>query len=203
MIPDGATVHLMRRGNNRGSIFVDDYDRELFLAILEAKARHHGVPIHGLVLMTNHYHAIATPPTQRSLELTMRDLGRQYVLSYNRRHGRIGTLWTGRYKAIPIHDDRYLLTCLRYIEQNPLRAGLAVDADDYRWSSYRCHAHGESCEWLTPHHVYLALGATDGERQNAYTGLFRENLVDGELVRQRMALSPTSSLALAPFAAVG
>ena len=119
----GLSVHVMRRGNNRGPIFADDYDRELFLALLELAAARHGVHIHAYVLMTNHYHLIVTPSDADALWRMMRDFGREYVLRFNRRHNRIGTLWTGRYRAIAIGDERYLLTCLRYVEQNPIKDG--------------------------------------------------------------------------------
>jgi putative transposase len=188
IIPEGLSVHVIRRGNNRGPIFVDDYDRQLFIALLEIMSTRHGVAVHGYVLMTNHYHLIVTPPNTQGLRLMMRDVGREYVLRYNRRHDRIGTLWAGRGRRIVIQDERYWLTCLRYIEQNPVRAGLVDDAADYLWSSYRVHAFGEAQGWLTHHHLYETLGAADEERQEAYRGLFAENLGDAELVRQRLYL---------------
>src|SRR5262249_30231327 len=158
IIPDGLSGHVIRRGNNRGPIFTDDYDRELFLAVLERMSTRHSVNVHAYVLMTNHYHLIATPGVSRRLSLMLRDLGREYVQRYNRRHDRIGTLWSGRPRAIPIHDERYWLTCLRYIEQNPVRARLVATAADYRWSSHLFHAFGAPTDWLKPHPLYLALG---------------------------------------------
>jgi putative transposase len=189
----GVSVHIIRRGNNRGAIFTDNFDRELFLVLLETAAKRHRVEVHGYVLMTNHYHLIVTAGDADGLRLMMRDLGREYVLRYNRRHGRIGTLWTGRYRAIPIQDERYWLTCLRYVEQNPVRAGLAATPGDYPWSSFRYHAFGEPHRWLTPHPVYLALGATDAERQAAYRAICEENLADADIVRHRLQLEPRAS----------
>ena len=186
----GISVHVIRRGNNRAPIFTDDYDRELFLALLELGVKRYHVAVHGYVLMTNHYHLIASPSDADGLRRTMQDLGREYVLRYNRRHGRIGTLWTGKYRAIPIRDERYWLTCLRYIEQNPVRAQIAPTAGDYRWSSFRCHALGERHDWLARHPVYDALGSTDVERQSAYRALSLENLADADMVRQRLQLEP-------------
>src|SRR5205809_7392177 len=107
IVPDGLSVHLIRRGNNRGPIFTDDYDRETFLALFEAKSAEHGVDVNGYALMTNHYHAVVTPRDGPRLSLMMRDLGRDYVLRYNRRHKRIGTLWTCKPTVIPICDERY------------------------------------------------------------------------------------------------
>jgi putative transposase len=185
----GISAHVIRRGNNRSPIFADAADYELFLALLEFASARRGIEVHAYGLMTNHYHLIVTPSTQTALPRVMQDLGREYVLAYNRKHGRIGTLWTGRYRAIPITDERYWLTCLRYIEQNPVRAKMVERPGDYRWSSFRFHGFGEALPWLTPHPVYIALGSTAEERQTAYRRLCGEALSEAELTRQRHGLS--------------
>ena len=113
-----------------------------------------------------HYHLMVTPPDARSLPATMKELGERYVQYFNRRHDRIGTLWNGRYRGLLIHDERYWLTCLRYIEQNPVRAGMVRTPDDFAWSSYRFHALGAESDWLVPHWLYLELGSTPEERQS-------------------------------------
>ena len=101
----GVSCHVIRRGNNRGPIFRDDSDRELFLALVEWSSGRADVEVNGFSLMDNHYHLIATPRTAQGLPAAMKDLGREYVKRYNRKHGRIGTLWTGRPKTIPITDE--------------------------------------------------------------------------------------------------
>src|ERR1700704_3380226 len=126
--PPGTTVHVFNRGNNRGSIFSDEVDCEWFLTILERAATRYRVSAHGYVLMTNHFHLMATPETPDALSRMMKVVGVRYVSYYNRKYDRIGTLWSGRYRAVPIHDERYLLTCLRYIEQNPVRASMVSEA---------------------------------------------------------------------------
>jgi len=186
----GMSNHVIRRGNNRGPIFGDDDDHELFLALLETTAASRGVDVHGFSLMSNHYHLIVTPGTEDALPYMMRDLGREYVLRYNRRYDRIGTLWAGRYRSIVITDERYWLTCLRYIEQNPMRAGMVSTPADYRWSSFGFHGLGRPCDWLVPHPVYAALGSTAEERQCAYRALCDTALPSADLVRQRNALVP-------------
>ena len=186
-LPD-MSVHVIRRGNNRSAIFGDDADRELFLALLEVTAARRGVDVHGFTMMSNHYHLVVTPKSEEALPYMMRDLGREYVLRYNRKYGRIGTLWAGRYRPIVIADERYWLTCLRYIEQNPVRAGMVSTPSDYRWSSFGFHGLGQPSDWLVPHPVYLALGSTAEERQCAYRALCYEPLPDSDLVRQRNAL---------------
>ncbi len=184
----GIPVHAIRRGINRRTIFEDDSDFEFFLALLEASGNHHDVLVHSYVLMTNHYHLIATPNRVDALSFMLRDVNREYARRFNGRRGRIGTLWTGRLRGIPICDDRYFLTCLRYVEQNPVRAGMVATAEEYRWSSFRVHAFGERSDWLVPHVAYLALGSNAAARQSAYHALSQPELAEADLVRQRHRL---------------
>ena len=184
-----VSYHTIRRGNNRGPIFTDDGDRELFLALLEWASGRDSVDVNAFSLMDNHYHLIATPSSETALPLMMKDLGREYVKRYNRKHGRMGTLWTGRPRTIPILDERYWLTCLRYIEQNPVRAHMVSSPGEYRWSSYAFHALGAASSLLVPHEVYLALGSTPEERRAAYRAICETTLSEGELVRQRHSLT--------------
>ena len=191
-VADRLSVHVIRRGNNRGHIFGDDYDREMFLAQLEAASIHHAVDVNAFALMSNHYHAIMTAPDNGCLSLLLRDLGREYVCRYNKRHDRIGTLWAGKPRRLTIWHERYWLACLRYIEQNPIRANIVKEPAEYRWSSYAFHALGARSSLLVHHPVYLALGSTDLERQKAYRSLFAQNLTASDLVRQRMAWPATN-----------
>src|SRR5437867_2102148 len=114
----GLSVHVMHRGNNRMAIFGDDTDREMFLLWLQGAMAGQDVAVHVITLMTNHFHALVTPPSKDALPNAMRQLGTCYVRHYNRKYDRIGTLWTGRYRGIPIADENYCLTCFRYIELN-------------------------------------------------------------------------------------
>ena len=116
----------------------------------------------------------------------MHQLGVRYVLHFNRKYERVGTLFTGRYRAKPINDERYWLTCLRYIEQNPVRAKLVVQPEQYRWSSYGAHALGQPKEWLASHPALEALGADSAERQSAYRAICAVPMNSGEIVRQRL-----------------
>jgi putative transposase len=184
----GVSLHIIRRGINRTTVFGDNEDFELFLALLQTGSGTHDVPVHAYTLMTNHYHLITTPNRAGSLSLMMRDVGREYVKHFNRRYERIGTLWTGPFRDIPITDERQLLTCLRYVEQNPVRAHLVSTPDEYRWSTYRTHALGEPHGWIVPHAAYVALGATPADRQHIYRALCEPDLTDAELVRQRHGL---------------
>jgi REP-associated tyrosine transposase len=164
----GVSDHVIQRGHNLIAIFDEAADYEHFLALVRNAASRHSVHVHGFVLMTTHYHLIVTPQSQGGLPSAMKEIDGGYVRHYNRKHGRLGTLWCSRYRALPILEERYWLTCLRYIERNPVEAGMVAAAESYRWSSYRVHALGASHDWLAPHHLYEKLGSTPADRQAVY-----------------------------------
>ena len=183
----GLSVHIIRRGINRASIFCDDRDHLVFLKILSGAAARFGLAVHGFVLMTTHYHALATPGDCLSLPRAMKELGERYARYFNRKYERIGTVWTGRYRAIPVDSAMYWLTCLRYIEQNPVRSKMVESPEQYPWSSYRANALGEPIDWLVEHPVMRELGDTANERRSAYRALCGASLTDEELVAQELA----------------
>jgi putative transposase len=174
------------RGNNRCAIFGDDYDYEVFLVMLRSATERYAVDVHGYSLMTTHTHVQLTPTTEEGTARAMHQLSVRYVLYFNQKYQRVGTLWTGRYRAKRITDERYWLICLRYIEQNPVRARLAVQPGQYRWSSYRAHAFGEGGDWLASHPVLEALGANVDQRQAAYRDICATPLTGEQVVRQRL-----------------
>jgi putative transposase len=124
--------------------------------------------------MSNHVHLLVTPLERGATSAMLQDLGRKYVRIINTVHGRTGTLWEGRYKASLVADDRYLLACHRYIELNPVRAGMVVAPGEHPWSSYRHYACGRPDSLITPHRAYMALGESNGTRQNAFRALCSE-----------------------------
>jgi putative transposase len=131
--------------------------------------------------MTNHLHALVTPSAADSLPGMMQSLGRVYVQYFNDKYRRTGTLWEGRYKATVVQDEAYLLTCMRYIELNPVRAGMADAPARYEWSSHRANALGEVDQLTSPHPIFRGLGATSSERHAAYRELFGQPLREAEL----------------------
>jgi putative transposase len=143
--------------------------------------------------MKNHFHLIATPGDKQAISRMMKDVGGRYATYYNRRYARIGTLWNGRFRAKTIGDEMYCLTCLRYVEQNPVRAKIVRSPQDYRWSTYVAHAWGQGPDWVVPHPVYLALGGTAAERQSNYRAICSVALVDDEvaLVRSNVPIGLT------------
>lgn len=178
----GLPHHIVQRGNNRLATFYKAVDYTSYLIILGETATEHQVSIHAYALMTNHVHLLLTPSTEDGLSLTMQALGRRYVTHINQTYGRSGTLWEGRFKGSVIDGERYCLSCYRYIDLNPLRAGLVDQPADYRWSSFRSNGLGFADCLLTPHPLYEQLGATRQERAARYCELVNEQL-DGNVIR--------------------
>jgi putative transposase len=174
--PAGLPVHIIQRGNNRQAIFTSDDDLAAYAHWLAEGARRFDVAIHGWAFMTNHVHLLATPAHVGNTSQLMQYLGRYYVRHFNYTYARSGTLFEGRFKTSIVQEDHYLLTCLRYIELNPVRAGLVKDPGDYHWSSYRAHAFGVNIGLWTPHSRYLDLAGTTTLRQKAWQELNQETL---------------------------
>ena len=167
---------MIQRGNNRELIFVGRDDYLFYLECLQDAAKRYELSIHAYVLMTNHVHLLASPKTKESIPKTLQSVGRRYVQYFNYTYERTGTLWEGRYKSTVIDSDRYLLTCMRYIELNPVRAGMMKHPREYPWSSYAANADGKEKKLLTQHALYRLLGTNAAERQSAYRQLFRATI---------------------------
>lgn len=184
----GHPHHIIQRGNNRQAIFRDAQDCERFLAELGELLKLHAVALHSYVLMPNHLHLLATPESKDSLSKLMQALGRRYVGWFNRRHQRTGGLFEGRFRTSVIEADRYLLACSRYIELNPVRAGLVNAAEAYQWSSLRHHLGQRADPLITEHPLVWSIGNTPYERQAAYRGLFEAGLSAPETEQIRFAV---------------
>lgn len=173
---DGVPLHIVQRGHNRQPCFFSEADYGCYLNWLgEALGEAH-CALHAYVLMTNHVHLLVTPDKAADVPKLLISLGRRYVQHVNTQYRRTGTLWDSRYKSSLVHEDAYFLACQRYIELNPVRAGMVWDPADYRWTSYRAHAFGEPDTRLTPHPLYQALGSCDAARQTAYRALCQSSL---------------------------
>jgi putative transposase len=155
-----------------------------FSALAEARDTHK-VTVNGYVLMTNHVHLVVTPETSDSLALAMQAIGRRYVHYFNREYGRTGGLFEGRYRSLIINTELYWYRCMRYVELNPIRAGLAERPEDYRWSSYRSHALGAKDSLVDHHYLYTSLGASPAARQTAWREICRDALPDDQLTELR------------------
>lgn len=185
----GIPQHVIQRGNNREPCFfaVEDYHR--YLDDLKEAADKNNAAIHAYVLMTNHVHLLVTPGQSFSISHMMQDLGRKYVRYINHCYHRTGTLWEGRYKASLVDSEAYLLTCMRYIEMNPVRANMVAHPGEYQWSSYMTNAQGKINQMIKEHPLYTALGKDVESKQYAYRELFRADMDKEELHEIRDALN--------------
>lgn len=168
--------HVVQRGNNRQTVFVDDEDRRHWLQLLRERAHALGVAVHAWVLMANHFHLLLTPPTGTALAQLMQGLGRDYTRHFNARHGRSGSLWEGRFRSTVIEPERHLLDTMVYVDLNPVRAGLVERPDDYPWSSYCALVGQRSDPLLSVPALYWALGDTPFAREQAYAERARAGL---------------------------
>jgi putative transposase len=178
----GQPQHVIQRGNNRDVIFVAEEDYQFFLEKLALACQRFGCQVHAYVLMTNHVHLLMTPDAEKSIGQVMQSVGW---------YRRTGTLWEGRYKATLIDAEDYLLNCYRYIELNPVRAGMVNHPGAYPWSSYRCTALGKENCLVTPHALYGQLGLNEAECQQCYRGLFAQPLDEQVVERIREATNKT------------
>jgi putative transposase len=172
----GIPQHVIQRGNNREPCFYAEEDYRWYLDDLREVAEKYHCRIHAYVLMTNHVHMLVTPMVEHGISQMMQALGRRYVYYINKTYKRTGTLWEGRYKSSLIDSDRYLLTCMRYIELNPIRANMVSHPGEYKWSSYQANARNGIDPLIENHPLYMALGPTDEIRQSVYRELFRHHI---------------------------
>lgn len=183
----GVPVHAIQRGNNRGPCFVADADRSFYLFHLSRALDRFDCSLHAYCLMTNHVHLLFTPAKADSCGLLMKHVGQLHSQYVNRTYARTGSLWEGRFRSCLVQSETYLLSCYRYIELNPVRAGLVQHPRDYAWSSYRINAEGAARGMITPHDEYLRLGGTDAERKHSYADLLATGMQDAQLAEIRMS----------------
>lgn len=193
--------HIIQRGNNRQACFFADEDYCSYLGWLGEYAARAHCQIHAYVLMTNHVHLLISADDPHGVGALMKALGQRYVQYVNRSYQRSGTLWEGRFRSCPTQEESYLLCCMRYIELNPVRAGIVAHPGGYPWSSYRMNAQGEASGLISPHSLYLSLGPNDNARQAAYCDLFRDDMEPGVVDSIRQATNGNFALGDARFAA--
>jgi len=193
-------LHLIQRGNNRQACFFAEDDYLFYLEWLKECAGKVGCMIHAYALMTNHVHLMLSSQTSGGAGAMMKALGQRYVQYVNRTYRCSGTLWEGRFRSCLLQEETYLLACQRYIELNPVRAGMVAHPGEYRWSSYRANAQGEDSAIVRPHERYLALGADPETRQSAYRDLFQHELEPGLVDEIRLATNGNFVLGESGFA---
>ena len=182
----GLPYHLTQCGNNREACFIEPDNYQYYLELWQEVARRYGVAVHAYCLMTNHIHFLVTPQSPTAISNTMKVVGSRYARYINLHYKRTGTVWEGRHYSSLIQSEKYLLICHRYIELNPVRAGMVVRPEEYRWSSYGANAWGDE-SLLMPHEEYLMLGFDIESRCRAYRKLFQHQLGEDDLHRVRKA----------------
>jgi len=192
--PSGTCLHLVQRGNNGQSCFHDDDERRGFLSLLKEHSLKAHCDVHAYVLMSNHFHLLVTVRERNAQANLMKSLAQRTALWRHTRHGGTGSMWDGRYHSSQIDSEAYLLLCQRYIELNPVRAGIVMFAGGYMWSSYRANAEGSKDDLLCPHPVYLELGLSAAARQQAYRALFDCPFSEKDLERIRFATKGDAAL---------
>ena len=188
VLPD-VPLHVIQRGSNRRACFLDTEDSRRYLDYLHSCLAIVPCKLHAYVVMSNHVHLLLSAQDATHLSALMKSLNQRYTQYFNWRYGRTGSVWEGRYKSCLVQGERYLLICQRYIELNPVRAGMVALPAQYRWSSYRANAQGMSDELLSPHSVYLGLGHDAHKRQQAYQSLFQDDLPMCAVTQLRVALN--------------
>jgi putative transposase len=178
LVVPGYAHHVLQRGVSGQSLFCDDADHAAFLAWLREGSRRFSVALHAYALMPQAVQLLATPTHAESFGRMMQWIGRHYVPWFNRKHGRAGTLWSGRYKATVLDANQYLLPCSIFVERMPAVHGLIEDPVDYRWSSCAHHANGVADTVVSDHPLYWSLGNTPFEREAAYRELLHKSLND-------------------------
>lgn len=170
-LPD-MPLHIVQRGHDRQPVFIDRADYQYYLSNLREVTSELSIRVYAYCLMTNHVHVLIAPDdTTENVSRLIRVLAGRQTRYVNKLEKRTGTLWDGRFKASLVESDEYLLTCYRYIDLNPVRAGMVAAAGDYEWSSYRQHVAAVGDSWLDLSDAFLALGSTATSRSVAYADL--------------------------------
>ncbi len=190
----GLPHHVIQRGHNLQPVFMDADDRQAYLDALRETSAVLQVLVHGYVLMPDHVHLLVTPPRSEALGQLMQGVGRRYVAGFNRRHGRRGTLWEGRYRATVVDPGAHLMLCLCAIEQNPVRSGLVAQAVDWPWSSAGHHVGRHRDLVITEPQAYWGLGNTPFERELRWKQMLEDPLPEGLV--DRIVESATKGWAL-------
>ncbi|MDD2760077.1 MAG: transposase [Methylomonas sp.] len=189
----------MQRGNNRQAIFFHEDDYNVYLEYLREALLKHGGSLYAFVLMTNHVHLMVSCKTPGGISGLMQSVGRRYVRYINATYQRSGTLFEGRFKSSLVDSELYLLTCMRYIELNPVRAGMVADPGQYPWSSFRTHVGESVMIWLSEPEEYRRLAATSEARRLAYRDLFSQPLATRDIEAIRGHLNKDCALGSSQF----
>jgi putative transposase len=183
----GFPQHIIQRGNNRKVTFHTDHDFRVYRHFLADAVKKHACSVHAYCLMSNHVHLLVTPERSDAISKVIQAVSQRYAQYFNRLYDRCGALWEGRYRATLIDSDAYLLTCYRYIELNPVRAGMVAEPAQYEYSSFRRNALGRFDPLISEHSLYRGLSDAEDKRRVRYREMFVEGLSQEQLAEIRRA----------------
>ncbi|RMA79512.1 transposase [Umboniibacter marinipuniceus] len=173
LVSPEVPLHIVHRGLNQRQLFYGLHDYLRYIRLLVSNAQAYHCDIHAYCLMPNHIHLLITPHSQRAPALLMKTCAQQYARYINTAFDRSGPLWDSRYTSCLVDNDSYVLACYRYIEDNPVRAGMVTTPASYPWSSYLANAEQDHCPWITPHPSFLELCNTKQTRCAVYRNSFQ------------------------------
>ena len=200
LVAPGVPLHVVQRGVNRGRCFYETSDFIRYLHFLLQASLAERCRVHAYCLMSNHVHLLVTPENEAACTRFMKLVNQRHTQHVNRVHTRTGTLWEGRYRSSLVYSARYVLACYRYIELNPVRAGIARDPADYPWSSYRTNAEGLHNPLVHAHGTYASLGRSAEARRAAYRELIDQALATPMIANIRSAIGSGQALRDGPYA---
>jgi putative transposase len=174
-------LHIIQRGVNRCAVFIDEDDRRHYLNLLQSVAKDHEIAVHAYVLMGNHNHLLLTSRELGTISKAMQRLSQCYVQAFNKKHGRTGTLWDGRFKSSLVDSETYLLVVYRYIELNPVRAAISDAPEHYLWSSAQGNLGLRYDPILTPHPVFKGLASDSKSRVRVYADWLQQGICEEDL----------------------
>jgi putative transposase len=188
-IAQGLVYHALNRGNNRAAVFATAADYRAFRRALAQTQLRYAFRLYGYCLMTNHFHLLLEPQAGQSISRILQSLTVAHTWRYHRRHGTVGHVWQGRFNSPVVQSDEHALTVLRYVEANPLRAGLVADLGDYPWSSYPAHGLGQADGLLAALPCWPGLGSSAEDRRTCWRSWVHTPLTERERAPVRRSVT--------------
>jgi putative transposase len=188
-VADGLVYHALNRGNNRQAVFASAQDHQAFLQALAQTQLRYPFRLYAYCLMTNHFHLVLEPEAGQSVSRILQSLTVAHTWRFHKRHGSLGHVWQGRFKSPVIQDDDHLLTVVRYVESNPLRAGMVTDLIRHPWSSYAFHALGRADPLLRELPGWDILRSSATARQRRWRTWLHTPLSQRELAALRRSVT--------------
>jgi putative transposase len=189
LIADGLVYHALNRGNNRAPVFRRDADFQHFLDALAQTKERYPFRLYAYCLMSNHFHLVLEPAAGQSISRIVQSLTVAHTWHFHKSSATSGHVWQGRFKSPVISTDEHLLTVMRYVESNPLRAGIVGDLDAYPWSSYLTHGLGQRQPVVDEAPLWERLGKTEAARRRYWRGWLHEPLTAKELEAVRLSVA--------------